>query len=410
MVMMIYDVIIIGGGASGIMAALSASNFTDKILIIEKNNRIGKKILVTGNGRCNFTNITMKNTDYNNPEFVKDVFEQFDVHDTIDYFDSLGIVAKIEDEGKTYPLSEQASSFLDVFLYELNKKKINIVLEQNVSSVSNAKDIFSVRTDTNQLYKGKTVILATGGKSMPLTGSNGSGLDIASNLGHRIINTFPALVKLKLDSPYLKQLAGLKINSQVDLLLGEETIQSEYGDILFANYGISGPTILELSRKANELLKINKEVFLRIILIQSISKQKIMERLDRFLDREISQALIGLVHKRLINVLIKEAGIEKNNLLVKDIPKEQIYRLIDLFYDWRLVVKGSLGFEESQVTAGGIDVSEVSSKTLESKLVSDLFFTGEVLDIDGRCGGYNLQWAWSSGYLAGKYASERALK
>ena len=267
-----------------------------------------------------------------------------------------------------------------------------------------------MRTDANQLYKGKTVILATGGKAMPLTGSNGSGLDIASNLGHRIINTFPALVKLKLDSPYLKQLAGLKINSQVDLLLGEETIQSEYGDILFANYGISGPTILELSRKANELLNLNKDVLLRIILIQSVPKQKIMERLERFLDREISQALIGLVNKRLINVLIKEAGIEKNNLLVKDIAKDQIYRLIDLFYDWRLIVKGSLGFEESQVTAGGIDVKEVSNKTLESKLVKGLFFTGEVLDIDGRCGGYNLQWAWSSGYLAGKYASERALK
>ena len=408
--MMIYDIIIIGGGASGIMAALSARNFTDKVLIIEKNNRIGKKILVTGNGRCNFTNITMKNIDYNNPEFVNDVFEQFDVHDTIDYFDSLGIVAKIEDEGKTYPLSEQASSFLDVFLYEINNKKINVVLEQNVSFVSSANDIFSVRTDTNQLYKGKTVILATGGKSMPLTGSNGSGLVIASGLGHKIINPFPALVKLKLDSPYLKQLAGLKINSQVDLLSGEETIQSEYGDILFANYGISGPTILELSRKANEFLNFNKEVSLRIILIQSISKQKIIERLDRFLDREISQALIGLVHKRLINVLIKEAGIEKNNLLVRDIPKDQIYRLIDLFYDWRLLVKGSLGFEESQVTAGGINLNEVSSKTLESKLVKGLFFTGEVLDIDGRCGGYNLQWAWSSGYLAGKYAGERASK
>ena len=408
--MNVYDLIIIGGGASGIMAAITASQYSEKILIIEKNNRIGKKVLVTGNGRCNYTNTLLKSTDFNNPDFVQQIFKQFSVEDTIAFFETLGIEPKYEDGGKTYPLSEQSSSFLDVFLYELALRNIPVELNQEIISVIKKGDVFKITSSSNNVYLSKKVILSTGGKSMPLTGSNGSGLELAKNIGHHITEVFPALVKMKIDSPYLKQLSGVKINTQVDLLVDDKIVQTENGDILFANYGISGPTVLELSRKANENLINGSEVNVRIALIQSLPKSKIIERFENFKYREIDQSLIGLVNKRFINVLIKQAGIEKNNYIVSDIPKPKLFRLVDLLFDWRLRVIGSLGFDDSQVTAGGIDLLEVEDKTLESKLVKGLYFCGEVLDVDGRCGGFNLQWAWSSGYVAALSASRSLQK
>jgi len=318
----------------------------------------------------------------------------------------LGIIPKVEEEGKTYPLSEQASTFLDVFLFEINKRKINVETEQTVISISKNREIFQVKTVEGRQFNSKNVIIATGGKSMSITGSDGSGFEIAEKLGHKITNLFPALVKLRVESEHLKHLSGVKINTQVDLLLNNEVIQTENGDVLFANYGISGPTILEISRKANELLLERKKPELRVVLIQSISKAKIIDRFQNFSEKEISQALIGIVNKRFISVLLKEAKIEKSNLLVKQLSKEQLFNLINLLFDWRFKITGSLGFEDSQVTAGGIDINEVDAKTLQSKVIRGLFFSGEVLDIDGRCGGFNLQWAWSSGYIAGKNASK----
>ncbi|MFA7076698.1 MAG: NAD(P)/FAD-dependent oxidoreductase [Candidatus Izemoplasmatales bacterium] len=403
--MKIFDVIIIGGGASGIMAALSATDHGADVLIVEKNNRIGKKILITGNGRCNYTNITLTGKDYNHPDFVNKIFDDFSFQETIDYFENLGIMAKIEGEGKVFPLSEQASSFLDVFLYELNIRKVVVETENEVISIIKKDNVFQINTNKNNNFFGKKVILSAGGKSMPGTGSDGSGYDLVKKYGHIITDVFPALVKVRLECPYLKQLSGVKINRQVDLLMHEEVLQSEQGDILFTNYGISGPTILELSRRINELILKNKKPEIRIKLIQSISKSRIIERFNNFQDKEISQSLIGLVNKRFINVLLKESSIEKGNILVSDVPKTNLFRLIDLLFDWRFKIINTLGFEDSQVTAGGIDLSNIDNCSLESKLVKGLYFTGELVDIDGKCGGYNLQWAWSSGYVAGKNAS-----
>lgn len=400
------ELVIIGGGASGIMAALSANENGINPIILEKNNRIGKKILVTGNGRCNYTNVLLTKNDFNNPDFVEKVLNEFGPQETVDYFEILGIVPKIENEGKTYPLSEQASSFLDVFLYELDKRNIKVELNQEVTNITKNNDIFIIHTLSGKKYFSKKVIFCVGGNSMPLTGSNGQGYEIIERLGHKITHIFPALVKLKLESPYLKQLSGVKINSQVDLMLDDKVIQSENGDILFTNYGISGPTILELSRKANELINMNKKPKIKVVLIQNVSKSKIIDRFDSSTDKAIGQSLIGLINKRFIHVLLKEVEIEKENLVINEIPKEKIYKLIDLLYDWRFTIKGSLGFDESQVTAGGIDLESVDNITLESKIVKGLYFAGEILDIDGRCGGYNLQWAWTSGYVAGKHASK----
>ncbi len=387
------------------MAALSAKNHNNRVIILEKNNRIGKKILVTGNGRCNYTNSLLTENDYNNPDFVKVVYSHFGYFQTIDFFESIGILPKIENEGKAFPLSEQASSFLDVFLYEIIKREIEIKLEFNVKQIKKKSEYFYVIGANGETVKADKVILSTGGKAMPLTGSDGSGYEIAESFGHKLTNIFPALVKLRLDFPYLKHLSGVKINSQVDLISNEQLIQSEYGDILFTNYGISGPTILELSRKANSLLLEGKNVELRVVLIQSVSKAKLIDRFFSNPNKSIEQSLIGLVNKKFINVLVKESNIEKNSILIKDIDKSKILKLVNLLFDLRIKVIGSLNFEEAQITAGGVNLNDVNSKTLESKLIPGLFFAGEILDVDGRCGGFNLQWAWSSGYQAGKYAS-----
>ena len=316
---MLYDLIIIGGGASGLMAAITASLKLSKVLIVEKNPRIGKKILVTGNGRCNYTNVLTKPTDYNNPEFVEKAFKHFDFQRTLDFFIELGIVPKIEAEGKTYPLSEQASSFLDVFLYEISKRDIEVALDTEVLSIKKSKDVFEIKSVKNEIFRASKLIVATGGKAMPSTGSNGLGYDLAMQMNHQVTDIFPSLVKLKVNSSYLKQLSGLKINTQIDLMLDEEVIQTEKDDVLFADYGLSGPAILQLSRKANELLKTGKKPKIRIVLLTLLSKSDLIERFHRFSDKSIDQSMIGLINKRLISVLLKEASIFKTYELINSI-------------------------------------------------------------------------------------------
>jgi len=403
--MNVKRIVIIGGGASGILAAIIAKRNGADVTILEKNNRIGKKILATGNGRCNYTNIHTTKDAYNHPDFVQSTLEQFSAADAIAFFESLGIAPKVEDFGKTYPLSEQASSIIDVFLYELEHLKINVKTDSQVNQIERKDQKFVIRTVSGEVYEADHVILSTGGKAMPSTGSDGLGYPLARKFGHQVTTIFPALVRLKLDSPYLKQLDGVKISSTVCLNYGQETLQKEKGDILFTSYGISGPTILDLSRKANELLNQKINPVVDVMLLDQLTRSAIETRFNQSLDKPVDFSLIGLVNKRLISALIKEAGIQKQNTLVRDLSKSELNRLISLLFHWEFKVIGSKGFEDAQVTAGGVDINEVNPETLESKLVKGLYFTGEVLDIDGLCGGYNLQWAWSSAFVAGNHAS-----
>lgn len=400
------QVIIVGGGASGILAAIIAKRNGADVTILEKNNRIGKKILATGNGRCNFTNTLTTEQAYNHPTFVKSALSQFSAEDTIGFFESLGILPKVEDFGKTYPLSEQASSIIDVFLYEIERLNITVKTDTQVKLIEKKNHRFVIQSISGDFYEADRVILATGGKAMPSTGSDGFGYPIARKFGHHVITIFPALVRLKLESPYLKQLDGVKISSTVFLKHGHEILQQEKGDILFTSYGISGPTILDISRKANELLNQKINPIIDVILLDQVTRATIERRFEQSQDKPVDFSLIGLINKRLISALIKEAGIQKQNTLIKDLSESELNRLISLLFHWEFRVIGSKGFEDAQVTAGGIDVSEVNPDTMESNLVKGLYFTGEVLDIDGLCGGYNLQWAWSSAYVAGMHASQ----
>ncbi len=399
------NIYIIGGGASGMLAAVVAARNGALVTILERNTRIGKKILATGNGRCNFTNSLTTVADYNNPVFVEYGLNVFNPYKTMDFFSQLGIVPKIENEGKTYPLSEQASSIIDVFLYELKHLKVNIVTEALVYNIIKKQNFFTIFLGDGRTFSADKVIIATGGRAMPKTGSDGSGYTLAEKLGHKVTEVFPALVKLKLESPHLRHLEGIKMPAKVELLHNGEVIQTEVGDVLFGNYGISGPTILQLSRKAMDLFNNNQKVYIKLILVTSLTKADIFQRFYNSKQKPVDFSLVGLVNKRYISTLIKEANIQKQNTLVSDLTDKQLKKLVNLLFDWRFLIKGSKSFNDAQVTAGGVTTKEINPKTMESLKVPGLYFTGELIDIDGRCGGYNLQWAWTSGYLAGMHAS-----
>ncbi|CFX42568.1 FAD-dependent pyridine nucleotide-disulphide oxidoreductase [Syntrophomonas zehnderi OL-4] len=404
------QVIVVGGGAAGMIAAISARRQGADVTILEKNPRIGKKILATGNGRCNFTNINADAGYYhgNNPKFTYSALSQFTADDTILFFEKLGIAHKVEEFGKVFPMSDQASSILDVFLYELNELGVNIVCDAQVKDIRK-NDKFSVALVGGKIYKGDRVIITTGGKAMPASGSDGSGYDLAARLGHTIVDIFPALVQLKLESPFLKRLDGVKFVGTAEIIHNNKSVAKDRGDILFTDYGISGPPILQISRKAGELLKAGQEPFLKITIMDTMSKDELRKLLKKrwqiSSSKPLDFSLVGFINKRLIPVVLMEAGISDVGRPVANLSAKEQERIIDLLIDWRFRIRGTKSWPSAQVTAGGVDTREINQDTMESKLVKGLFFAGEIIDIDGQCGGFNLQWAWSSGYIAGQCAA-----
>lgn len=404
------NVIVVGGGAAGMMAAISARRKGAEVTILERNPRVGKKILATGNGRCNYTNVFLdvKNYHGGNPKFVYSPLSQFNVETTIDFFERLGITHVVEDKGKVFPLSFQASSVLDVLRYELEEIGVKTICDAYVKGIEKDKNIFMLTLDENRKIVADKVIIATGGNAMPSSGSDGNGYNLAKSLGHRVVPVFPGLVQLKLKGDFFKRIDGVKIVGTATLLHKDQIIGEDSGDILFTNYGISGPPILQLSRRALELLNKNKEPVLKISVISGKSKEELCEYLKmRFTympKKDIENGLIGLLNKRLIPVILNEVGID-NKKSVSQISNAEIDALAEILTDWRFNIIGSKSFDFAQVTAGGIDTRDIDSRTMESKIVSGLYFAGEILDIDGDCGGFNLQWAWSSGYVAGLNAA-----
>lgn len=405
------DVFIVGGGAAGIVAAISARRLGANVTILERNPRIGKKILATGNGRCNYTNINTNITHYSgeNPKFAYSALDQFSVEDTLNFFEKLGITPKVEDMGKVFPSSEQASSLLDLFLYELNELGVNIITDTLVKDIRKKKDNFLIEVENGQVYRADKVIITTGGKAMPSSGSDGNGYNLAANLGHNVVEAFPALVQLKLEGEHFKHLAGVKFVGTVEIIHNNKSIIKDRGDILFANYGVSGPPILQISRLAGELLKRGQEPILKIIIIDTISKDELRNNLNKRWqlnpNKPIDFSLVGLINKRLISVILKEAGIKDMKKPVRELSAKEEEKIINILTDLRFKIRGTKGFTSAQVTAGGINTKEINPDTMESKLIEGLYFAGEIIDIDGQCGGFNLQWAWSSGYIAGQNAA-----
>ncbi|WP_102399289.1 NAD(P)/FAD-dependent oxidoreductase [Haloimpatiens massiliensis] len=407
-----YDIIIIGAGASGITATITAKDMGCNVALLEGSDRIGKKILTTGNGRCNITNENIISLRYhsNNPKFFMDTLNKFTYEDTVNFFSSLGLPLVTLDDGKMYPMSLQASSVLDVLRLSISEKGIPLYLNTKVKEVRCTTNGFKIYSNNAEIFQCKKLVIATGGKSAATTGSDGSGFNITKSLGHHIINPVPALVQLKLQYNHLKALSGVKFDGFAEIFVNSKSMRKDFGEILFTDYGISGPPILQLSRVASYNLSEKNEVTLKIDLMPKFSKESLIEFLENhwgtFSYRAVQESFIGIINKKIIPILLKEAGVINIHKPCWDLDWKEKSNIFSLLKEWTFTVSGTNGFKNAQVTAGGVDTTEVNHITLESKIVPNLYFCGEVLDVDGDCGGFNLQWAWSSGVVAAKSAAK----
>lgn len=404
-------VLIIGGGAAGLMAAVTAGRNGARVTVLEKNQRVGKKILATGNGRCNLTNTDPDIVYYHgtNPKFAFSALSQFGAREVMAFFAQLGVVPRVEAGGKVYPASNQAGSVLDVLRYELERLQVEVICEAEVIEVVRRKTDFLVRSADGRKFTAHRLIICTGGKAAPHMGANGSGYQLAEKFGHRIIQPFPALVQLKLAGSFFKQIQGVKFDGEAEILVNEKSARKAAGEILFTEYGISGPPILQLSRKAGEALLQHQPVRLKLNLVSHLTRGALAELLGQRYQcqghKSAEFSFVGFLNKKLIPVILREAGIGDINKPVADLTDREKEGILNMLQDWQFAVTGTTSWPHAQVTAGGVAVKEINGQTMESKLVPHLYFAGEVVDIDGDCGGYNLQWAWSSGYVAGKSAA-----
>lgn len=395
---------IIGGGAAGIMAALQIKGH--EVHIFERNDRIGKKLLATGNGRCNYTNLNMGPEYYHGKErdFVKPALNYFGKEDTIDFFKSHLMLSTSIENGRTYPVTLKASSVLNLFLRELEKKNIYIHTNYFLRQIEKTKGGFKLQFKDEEPFYVDRVVFATGGMSMPVSGSDGNGYRILKFLGHTLVEPFPGLVQVKLKSEFLKHLAGTKVVGEVRLIKDEKVIGREEGDLLFTKYGISGPPILDLSRKVGENL--NSKLFMEIPFVNNLQKdfESFVVNVFNNSDSTLGEFIEGICDKKFLRVVEALTKIDKNTPL-KEINDSLRDTIIQVLHSTRFEVEGLNGYGESQVTCGGISTEEVNSETMESKIVKGLYLVGEVLDVDGDCGGYNIQWAFSSAALCAKVLS-----
>ena len=403
-------IIVVGGGAAGMMAAIVAANNGGEVILLERNDRVGKKLLATGNGRCNYTNINLNIDNYHgeNHKFAEYALNTFDVEQTLEYFEKLGITPAIEDNRKAYPLSFQSSSMLDILRYEIEEKNIELVTEAYVVDIKKGEK-FVLKLKDGKIFEADAVILATGGMAMPVSGSDGNGYSLAKSFGHKLIPIHPGIVQLNLEGNFFKQIDGVKVVGIAGLYSKNKLVLEDSGDILFTKYGISGPPILQVSRTALEYLKDGKDIELRISIIHTKTgeelKTYLYERFENNSKKTIQESLVGLINKRLIIPILRELNIDKDKT-VNSLSEDEVDKISQILTNWSFKITGSQSWGQAQVTAGGISTNEINNNTMESKLVKGLYLIGELIDIDGDCGGYNLQWAWSSAYVAGKDATK----
>lgn len=401
------SVLIIGAGASGLICAVIAARNGADVTLFERNSKIGKKIASTGNGRCNFTNteIDVKKYYGENPDFIKNALFKFSTDDAIDFFESIGISPVFSENGKVSPRSLQASSVVELFKYEIEKLNISLKLETFIQNIEKVDDKFILTDQSGIRYTGETVILATGGKAMPESGSDGNGYKLCEKFNHYVTNIFPSLVQLHLAGNFFKKISGVKIVARASLMEDDRVLYSEIGDVLFTDYGISGPPILQISRLAGKMLFEKKAPVISLDLMNDMSEEelfsKLKERSIYAYGKSVFISMIGFLHKRLISSILDESGVKYLNKNAEDLKDGDYRKIANVLKNWKMRVIADNGFKFAQVTAGGIKTDEINPKTMESKKVNGLYFAGEIMDVDGMCGGYNLHWAWTSGYIAG---------
>lgn len=396
-------ILIIGGGASGMMAALTAAEQPgNAVTLLERQSRVGRKLLATGNGRCNLTNLDLAATHYHGarPDFAVPALSRFGLDDTLRFFRSLGLLTVADDTGRVYPLSDQANSVLDVLRFALETRGVSVVCSCDVIEVKKKARGYEAISATGERYFGDRLIVAAGGCAGKKLGGTKSGYRLLGMLGHSCTPLSPSLTQIKTDQTHVRALKGVRADALVQLRQNGRRIAHEAGEVQFTDFGLSGPVAFSLSREAGLLDGAELTLdFLRAYGCADVdallqNKRAAMGALPA------AELLSGMLHARLGGVIMRRAlgSLQRPAGALTDAELTQVRQQLRCF---TLPVTGVMGMENAQVTAGGIATDEFDPQTLESRLAPGVFATGEVLDIDGDCGGYNLQWAWSSGRLAG---------
>lgn len=410
-------VIVIGGGAAGMIAAITSSNEGNDVTLIEKTSSLGNKIKITGKGRCNLTfdgDIEdFKNNIVKNFKFMYSSFNAFSNVDVVNYFNKLGVKTKIERGGRVFPVSDDANEVVKVLKDELNKNHVNIIYNVSVDNfILDDNKIKALKLSNNKIIECDKCIIATGGKSYPKTGSSGDGYMYAKKLGHKIVDLKPGLVPLRSNDSICKLLQGLSLKN-VTLSLkykGGKEIYKEFGEMMFSHFGITGPIVLSASSKLNRVENVdnlmqNSDIIASIDLKPALDDDTLDKRIcrdfEKYTNKEFKNSLDDLLPKKLIPVIIELSGIDENKK-VNQITKEERKRLVKLLKNLQITITGFMPFDIAVITSGGVDVKDINPKTMESKIVKGIYFAGEILDVDAYTGGFNLQIAFSTGYAAGK--------
>ncbi len=425
--------VIIGGGPAGMMSAISAAENRspkDEVIIVEKMNMLGKKLLITGKGRCNITSSLemedfIKNTP-GNGMFLYSSFQQFTNKDIINFLKKQGLEVKEERGSRIFPITDKSTDVLNCFINRLKELKVKIYLNENVEQIITQKTeeeqkVIGIKTNKRKIEADK-VILATGGKSYPLTGSTGDGYKLVEKFGHTITKIKPSLVPLEIyEKDICKELQGLSLRNiaiKITDLEKNKLLYDDFGEMLFTHFGVSGPTILSSSahlvryKNIEEKCK-NKIVELSIDFKPALSEKKLEARIlrdfEELKNKQFKNSLDKLLPQKLIPVIVEQSGISADKK-VNEIIKEERKTLVKILKDFKLKIKGTRTIDEAIVTSGGIKISEIDPKTMESKLVKNLYFAGEIIDVDSYTGGFNLQIAYSTGFVAGKNASSEKIE
>ncbi len=400
--------IIIGGGAAGLTAAIILSRNGKDVILLEQNNRLGKKILVSGNGKCNISNSCINQNRYhsNNPEFIEKVFHEYGTEKIKIFFHSIGLELIEGKEGKLFPMSMQASSVAEILEYEAERNGVEIITKCKVTSIDKGGNEFKIETCLGS-KKCTHLIIASGSLAAPQLGGSNAGYMFATKMGHSLIPRHPSLVQLVSEETWVKDCAGVKVAGIAKLYANREYITEKEGDLLFTNYGISGLAVLDLSREVSTRLANFEYCELSLDLIPDISKEKLINmllaRIDKGSEKPIRLWLQGIIHKKLIPIILEQSKARAKT--EKEINRKEINKLVRAIKNLKLSISDTKGFKNAEVAIGGVDTKEVNPQTMESKLVPNLFFVGEILDVDGDRGGFNFHFAWTSAIRAGKYIS-----
>jgi predicted Rossmann fold flavoprotein len=409
------NVIVIGGGAAGMMAAITAVSQGHNVTLFEKNEKLGKKLFITGKGRCNFTNAgdaeDIFNSVVTNKKFLYSAFNGFSNYDTMGFFGELGLDFKVERGNRVFPSSDHSSDVIGALSRRMKQLGVKVELNTQVDEVIANNGEFSAVKLTDAYNKKRTVsadklIIATGGNSYQSTGSTGDGYRFAKSLGHEVTPILPALVPFIVKEEWERDLQGLSLkNVNVTIYDDKKIVYSDFGEMLFTHFGVSGPTVLSASSYAAKIIK-NRPLKLVIDLKPALDEQQLDERIlrdfEEFKNKSFKNSLDKLLPKKLIPVIVELSKIEPDKK-IHDITKQERMTLVKLIKNLTLTLTGLRGFNEAIITQGGVSVKQINPTTMESKLVKNVYFAGEVIDVDAVTGGFNLQIAWSTAYAAGTH-------